>query len=94
MFSRFDGAATPRTSGELIRRTNSAPDELIPTRLFDCFDRVIGAVGSCFPPHPESNPKRGISPAFITMFERLATNRLAGTNQRRGPLELVNREQS
>lgn len=92
MFPRFDGTAAPRASGELVGRPDTAPDELIATSLFDRFDGIIGAVGGCAASHPEADAKWRFSPAIVAVFQRLATNRLAGTKERRGPLELLNRE--
>ncbi len=94
MLAGFDGTAAPRASGELVRSADATADELIATSLLDRFDGIIGAVGRGLRPTHRPMRKGVLSPAFVAVFECLATNRLAGTNQCRGPLELLNREQS
>src|SRR5437868_68277 len=94
MFPRFDGTAAPRASGELVGSANAAPDELIATSLLDRFDGIIGAVGGRAASDPQADAKRRLSPTIVAVFQRLATNRLAGTNERCGPLDVLNREPS
>src|SRR5262249_35079498 len=94
MLAGFNGAAAPRASGELIWSADTAADELIATGLLDRFDRVIGAVGGRATTYPKSDPKRRVAPTLVAVFECLAPDRLARTNERRRPLELLNREQS
>src|SRR6516165_9305375 len=94
MLPRFDGTAAPGAGGQLIRGADAASEELIATSLLDRFNGIIGTVGGGAASDPQTNAKRRFAPAVVAMFESLAANRLTGTNQRRGPLELLNRKQA
>src|SRR5690606_13401255 len=72
--------------------TRLLPGDVI--HVLERFIRVFSAVWSRLCPYPKPNAEGFVAPSAITVCNGVSPKRFAGTNQRRGSLELLQRQQS
>ena len=67
---------------------------LVASGLLDRLARRRRSVGRGRAAHPQADAERRLAPAGVAVLQGLAADRLAGADQRRGPLELLDGQQA
>ncbi len=91
-----DLGAAPRAVGQLVRRSDASERthlRLAAVGRFHRFIGVVGPVGRGAAADPQADAERRLAPAVVAVAQGRAANVLAGTDQRRGPLELLERQE-
>ena len=92
-----DLRAAPGAVRQLVRRADAAdrarPVGLPPCAALIASAAVAGPVGRRAAADPQADAERRLAPAVVAVAQGRAADVLAGADQRRGPLELLDRQQ-